>query len=549
MQKNNQNQQPEIVTKSSIVYSERRGATFQGNDEIEIYIPPSLAIINCKETFLSFKMKMNGKLKKSFGLRAGAYSAFRVVTILDGTGQYSLEQLPAYAQFDGTRSFYSKNESLENLRQLHEGMPNTLIMRENIANQYVNGNNVNSADIFNEVECLLPLYNSGCLSPNRSQTWPNLATNGIRIRINLNDAETACSLLTVPLYNFSDDLRDREELKENMLTTHNNYKEFGGGGYSLSSGYEASVQAQIGDLTFLLKNYTENLTTTNGCLSANRADCSHVFVIGQTISIFGQNNDTNRILTNVEIVPTTVNNVDLFNIRLTVSVALDAVLNVGGRVCVDSALSSSSDENFSITDTKMVCGYVIPPPGYVEDILSQISSGAGLALDIQTYQSYPVNISANSLNNSLYLNARNSRALSLISIPYTSGSNNIQEDSFIPDRQTVRDYQYVIYNVLTPDLRTELNRSNLNSWNAVALREQMHALASGGIPVNFIKDNYQHFFIGRRLAMKGFSYNMNRTGEVRLNVNYKQTTALLMENFVVCMRRLNITPTGIDIIY
>ena len=77
----------------------------------------------------------------------------------------------------------------------------------------------------------------------------------------------------------------------------------------------------------------------------------------------------------------------------------------------------------------------------------------------------------------------------------------------------------------------------------------MHSLSSGGIAVNNIKNAYKHFFIGRRLAMKGYSYNMNREGEVRININYSKTGGLLMENFVVCMRRLNITPTGIDIVY
>ena len=547
MNKLNSTAEPEIITKSSIVYSQRRGANYGPSDEIEIYIPPSIAILNPKDTFLSFKMKMTGKLKKCWGLRAGAYSAFRVVTIYDGSGQYSLEQLPGYAQFDATRSFYTQNESLENLRQLHEGKPNTLIMRANIANQYVNGNQIESSSIYNEVECLLPIYNSGILSPNRTQSFPNLATNGLRIRINLNDADTACTLMTVPLYSSADDLKDRVELKINTLTSHGNYPELGGGGYSLGSGYECAVTAAVNATQFELKNFNENLDATSGCLSANRVDCSHVFVVGQTISIFGQDNDTKRILTGVSVSDGTT--AGEFRIKLTVDQPLDVELAVGGRVCVDADLSNSSDESFSITDAKIVVGYTIPPKGYVEDVLGQISSGGGLVLDIKTYQSYPVNISANSLNNSLYLNSRNSRALSILCVPFDAGSNSIKEDSFIPDRQTVKDYQMVLYNVLTPDKRVNLQRYNLQSWGGVALREQMHSLSAGGIPVNNIKNNYKHFFIGRRLAMKGYSYNMAREGEVRININYSQTGSILMENYVVCMRRLNVLPSGIEIVY
>jgi hypothetical protein len=35
-----------VVTKSTVLYSERRGATYKAGDEIELYIPPSLQLLN-----------------------------------------------------------------------------------------------------------------------------------------------------------------------------------------------------------------------------------------------------------------------------------------------------------------------------------------------------------------------------------------------------------------------------------------------------------------------------------------------------------------------
>ena len=93
-----------------------------------------------------------------------------------------------------------------------------------------------------------------------------------------------------------------------------------------------------------------------------------------------------------------------------------------------------------------------------------------------------------------------------------------------------------------------MSRYNLNSYNAVALREQMHALAAADIPVNNILKNWKTFFIGRRLALPGYSYNMNREGEVRLNLNYTQTAALLLNNFVVHLRRIIVRPEGIQVV-
>ena len=48
---------PETVCKSSIVYTERRGAKYGELDEINIYVPPSLAIINCKNSYISLRLK------------------------------------------------------------------------------------------------------------------------------------------------------------------------------------------------------------------------------------------------------------------------------------------------------------------------------------------------------------------------------------------------------------------------------------------------------------------------------------------------------------
>ena len=528
-------QQAELVCKSSQVFTERRGATYREQDEINIYIPPSLAVVNCKNTFLQCRVKMEGNLKVCPSGVAGCYSMFRDLTVMDGTGQYVLEQLQNYGEFDGVRQFYSENESLKNIRVLHEGKPSALVIGNTVGNQYIDAKEHSAANVYKEVEVLLPLHNSGCLSPDRDTTFPNMATNGLRIRINLNDAQTATNCLTAPLFD-----TQGIEVVEGTLESNGNFKQKGGGGYTAANGYELQAGVAQGAVTLVLKNTRDTLGTDNRVLSPDNTTPAHLFMVGQTIRL---NDAENVTISNVSV---DGNN----RINLTCSaVAAAAGYNAGASVHIVVDATTSSSQNYAISDVKMIVGSVVPPQGYVEDVLQQI--GRGLQLDIRTYQNYPVNIANNSLNNSLYLNARNNRAKSILSVLFKSTGNAFVEDSMIPDRGTVRDYQYILYKILTPDRLVDMNRFNLESFNGIALREQMAALGAADIPVNNILKNYEHFFIGRRLAMKNYSYNMNKPdqGEVRLNVNYNVMEGILMNNFVVNLRRLIIRPEGIDIIY
>lgn len=164
---------------------------------------------------------------------AGVYGLIRDLTIMDGTGQFVLEQLSGASVFQALRHFYDTNQSIHNKRILHEGMPSSLVIGDSVGNQYVNAGDSDPSSMFNEVECLLPLYMSGCLSPDRDTTWANMATNGLRIRINLHTAQTATTAMSAPIFD-----TDGNEVATASLQSHNNFPLRGGGGYSANNGYE-----------------------------------------------------------------------------------------------------------------------------------------------------------------------------------------------------------------------------------------------------------------------------------------------------------------------
>ncbi len=531
---------PETVCKSSIIYTERRGATYGELDEVNIYIPPSLAIINCKSSYIALRMKIadDALLKLSPSGVAGIYGCFRDVTITSGDGQTVLEQLDQYGLMDGLRQFYSENESLRNLRILHEGKPSSIVIGDTTGNQYCDASAQDGASAFKTVECLLPLHLSGCLSPDRDTVFPNLATSGLRIRINLQEAQSALCALTAPVYSAGVD-GDEVEI------SYQGCKRNGGGGYSSSYGYEVHTAIVAGaGATITLQKRGDELKYDNHVQSANVASPAHLFMNGQTITIL--DNPSSGTDTEECVISGIAINADN-RIVLTCSSNVTKAYAIGATVHikVDSA-TVPSIQNYEMKDVRFFCDYVIPPQGYMESVLSQVNKG--LQMDIRSYTNYGVNISSNSLTNSLYINARNTRGKAILSVPINSSQATYIEDSLVPDRNTVKNYQFILHKILAPDQLVNMNRYNLNSYNAVALREQQHALSAADIPVNSILKNYKQFFIGRRLALPGYSYNMNREGEIRLNLNFLQTSAMLLNNFVVHLRRIIIRPEGIQVI-
>ncbi len=339
-------------------------------------------------------------------------------------------------------------------------------------------------------------------------------------------------------------------LGEEMEVEYQGCLRKGGGGYSSSYGYELHTNIGAGATNkIVLKKIGDSLNVDGHVLSASEDGAAHLFMGGQTITLLDSvsGNTEDIVVTSVTQdadkrleITTTGNVVNAYNNVETAGALTTTTIHIK----VDS--TTVPLQNYEMKDVRMMVDYVLPPPGYMNSVLAQVNKG--LQMDIRSYTNYGVNISNNSLTNSLYINARNTRGKAILSVPINSSQATYVEDSLVPDRNTIKNYQFILHKILCPDQLVNMNRYNLNAYNAVALREQQHALAAGDIPVNNILKNYKMFFIGRRLALKGYSYNMNREGEVRLNVNYNQTAALLLNNFVVHLRRIIVRPEGISVI-
>ena len=169
-----------VTTKSTLIYPERRATSYSAQDEMNFYIPPSLSLLNTKNTTLNFDLVMTGNLKKSVSMSAGTNALFESITVMSGDGNTIYESLDSYG-LKAALYYYYTHIADNHLRELHEGKPENVVVGYNSANMYCEGTDINATDAHKKVSVHLPLYAVGCLSPvlRPDKVFPLIAKNWI----------------------------------------------------------------------------------------------------------------------------------------------------------------------------------------------------------------------------------------------------------------------------------------------------------------------------------------------------------------------------------
>ena len=298
------------------------------------------------------------------------------------------------------------------------------------------------------------------------------------------------------------------------------------------------ANAVVGDTAITLMKYGDlDVINKSVVLTDDRANPAHLFCVGQKIKVEGHPNDS-----------ITVKGVVITNNRVVLTVdALTFALNKNDFVSIDFEITEG---DVVISNVALNIGTVDPPQDYLNEIMKLTNTGK-LQFDITSYTLFNKNISKDSLSNSLVINAMNRRAKSLICIPIMS-KHDVLVDTFqclVDANNQLQSYSLKLYNnVIVPDRLVPLTSYNDGKFNAICQREQMLSADSAGWEVNNIKDMHQHFFLGRRLAMKGYSYDCK--GQIELNVNYKQNSdAFVMGCFVYHKRNINVNDNNVSVVF
>lgn len=518
-----------LVTKNQFIYSDRKNTEYKSEEVINVFIPPNMAMVNTKEVFMVFDVKLSSsQYKGCLCPSAGAYSLFRNIQIMDGTGSTVLETLDSYATLQALKYHMEKLDSTENLYALHEGKPNKNVLNQNDSslNQYCDA--TKAENYFTTVKVTLPLYCSGLLNPKRKYLTPVLALRGLRIQIELNNFVDMFQATQAPLYEFI-----ANDPIPNQLTGEY-------GGYTDTEAYRVQATAAVGATAITLMKYGDLATANVNCvLTDDRANPAHLFCVGQKIVVEG-------IIDQV-----TVSGVTVTNNRVVLSVpTLTVEVLAGKKVHIPT---TNTDGDVIVSNFALNVGTVDPPQDYLNEIMKMSQTGK-LQFDITSYTLFNKNISSNSLSNSLVINAMNTRAKSLICIPIVS-KREILIDTFQSvgmgpsHTNELQSYSLKLYNnVIVPDRLVPLTPYNDGGFSAICQREQMLSADACGWEVNNIQNMDQHFFIGRRLAMKGYSYNCQNF--IELNVNYKQNSdAFVMGCYVLHKRRIIVNDDNVSVVF
>lgn len=497
------------------VYTERKNNVYVAGDVIEWNLSPVDPFINTKELYIAMEVQLQStQYKLSPSAMAGLSGLIRVLTVSAGDGTV-LESISNYGLIYATRNYYENTDSIFFRKVMHEGLPNKNVIDDSSCNQYLDA--TAKSDVYKRVEVLLPLYLSGCLSPDRSDVFPNIATKGLNIKIDTSDVPTSLMIVKAPLY--------KAVMGYSVET--GTY-----GGYAEDEAYLTYAEASQGDTLIVLKCIQDSQPEgVNAVLSANVENPAHLFMVGQYITV----KDRDYKIENITVLDDAQGD---FRIVIKLVTELLEDISVDDPVYVSLNPNYDTNSNYNLSNVRMNINTILPGHATLKSMQSQIESG-NYRLNIFSFTDYPVNISTGSKNNSLKINCRNTMATGVICLPQNSINNNVQRDSYQNDKEEPYNYNFLLYNAIAVpsklvDLRKFNDDDNKYLYNAVALREMHKALTSCKWQVNNLLAPKEQWFVGRELAKTGFYYNCNN--ELTLNINYVDVSNILM-HCVLCHER------------
>jgi len=235
--------------------------------------------------------------------------------------------------------------------------------------------------------------------------------------------------------------------------------------------------------------------------------------------------------------------------------------NVAGTVAWDN----NGTLSYEVSVPTLVLQVVVPPQQYVAEQSRKVAT-EGYSIDIPTYTCYKSNTFAGVSSATLEIPCYSSRARSLLCIGVDGsqplGGNNILTSpySFDGTYDDLATYQYQIGEERQPV--RPVNCGNLSTFQHNVAQEQLteleKALRSAGCNVRSLRKHRTNFIIGRALSAYGGSIPLTMKG-ARVYLDYLSQDKRLgadvavkgKQFFTYCahIRRLNITPQGVSVMY
>lgn len=559
-----------MLTRSVKVFSTRGQQEYTAGDIIEIKVSPSqVQLLNPYNTFLkfTFQCKLNGgtPFLQSPSERIGAVAVIKNLTIKDGTGQTIISQIREYNQLKAVIKEFEKNDSIANLGKLMEGVSkfekDTGIETGSNTNSggglqsafyYTPPANQTQASFLGykpvEIKCGLEL--SGILGKGKGlKLFPIVATRGLIIEIELeSDIKKVLSLNGI----------ESGADEPNNIVGYTN-----GAGYELN-GYVNGAGAILpstnipngNNITGVILKKTGDagaLDPTNHYLDQGGAGhfVNSPWCVGQRLRM-----NSNATGTGTDfIINTPITSIQTSTDRVVLRFALTAAnvgFNQGSKIHIDMA-NSNMASSYGVRNVELLCSSVQANSQYLSALNGAM--GKGINMGFKDWENYPMNIPVNNTTNSLYIPAKNQRALSVMSVVQNTAvvAPELKRlgDGLKPHVGNPNNYIWLINGVLTPNKNVNLNRvNNGGQFGAVQQMEVVSSLENCEVMVRNIKNQQtKNFTIQRNLSRHGHSYDLAEASELRLNLNYNtQPNPLLIQNYICHLRTINISNQGVVVV-
>ena len=571
------NELGQYVPAKSVSVKPESQRDYKPEDQFKFHLPQSLAYMDTNDSYLSFDVEVSGPGYVRPDWEAGAHSLIRRFRIMDGTGSQTLEEIEGYNALVSTKNTYNSNPSIHKNRGLFEGrsanndVDNQLYYagpQYTFTNADKNGNTPTSL----KTKICLPIQ-SGVL--NSGKVFPLLATKGLRVEVDLENANTAFSCPKALSLNGTDSAAYRWKLQVPILGAT--------GADATAKQEKAAIDTEFsctikepsagGALNGMYKQY------------ARGGEAPFPLQVGDILHIKLADGTSSKILGVVSGLGTDYGSTDFMQIYYIPDRAISAGLAVdypadslvfwswadreliaaGTPAYTPANIPTENSASQAMKDaTKMVASYTIsnveyvvsqvsPPAAYNARLLSQINSSAGLSMDFNSYTLYRNNVfNANGVSQML-IPAREQRAYSALSLPLSQSNMgayaSMNERSFFGIVDGAANYNYIIGGKSVPDRRVNLARLSLSPAKPEALHliEVEKGVSNCGVPVRDLR-NKGSFLIARAFSKYGQIFNTAQQ-DLQLRVDYTASTkAKMFMNYICHLRRLNVSASGVNVV-
>lgn len=539
------------VENYSVVQQSENGTQFGPHNKIRFRIGSHLGYIDFHTSYLQFNLQVkNAKAKMEFTNGMGADVLIRTWRLL--IGGHVVEEIDHPNVLLKVMKYdYGQDLGMSEVCEVLD--------KSGKATGYQGLNKPEIVDIqttnpcADKVKCILDLNFSGVFgSP---QTFPVGMTGDVEIEITLEDQRRCLQVINSAYF-------------PHATTSTGNFK--------LRGRKVADVADGTTDAVVFANEVNTDLIDNSTSTNSNYVNTDTPFSIGQPLTLYsllngaqGEQNSTGLITAiaasagagSATKVSATIPGGG-GHARTEARVALNpAGCNLAGSV----DWSNNGTLTYEVSVPSLFLQVVVPPQQYISEQARKVAT-EGYSIDIPTYTCYKSNTYAGIKSATLEIPCYASRARSLITIgvdgSQSLGGNNmlVAPYKFEGHYDDLDTYQFQIGEAREPV--RPVNCSNLSTFQHNVAQEQLteleKALRSAGCDVKSLRKHRNNFVIGRALSSYGGSIPLTMKG-ARIYLDYlsinKRDNAnvgvIAKQWFNYCshIRRLNITPQGVSVMY